>query len=70
MESKILFFINYLMTVKRASKNTLECYRRDLEGMKEYFYSQGITDLEKITATSINSYILYSRLEPTYSALA
>ena len=59
MESKILFFINYLMTVKRASKNTLECYRRDLEGMKEYFYSQGITDLEKITATSINSYILY-----------
>lgn len=59
MESKILFFINYLMTVKRASKNTLECYRRDLEGMKEYFYSQGITDLEKITATSINSYILH-----------
>ncbi|MEE1517489.1 MAG: tyrosine-type recombinase/integrase [Lachnospiraceae bacterium] len=59
MESKILFFINYLMTVKRASKNTLECYRRDLEGMKEYFYSQGITDLEKITATSINSYVLY-----------
>ena len=59
MESKILFFINYLMTVKRASKNTLECYRRDLEGMKEYFYSQGITDLEKITATSTNSYILY-----------
>ena len=59
MESKILFFINYLMTVKRASKNTLECYRRDLEGMKEYFYRQGITDLEKITATSINSYILY-----------
>ena len=59
MESKILFFINYLMTVKRASKNTLECYRRDLEGMKEYFYSQGITELEKITATSINSYVLY-----------
>ena len=59
MESKILFFINYLMTVKRASKNTLECYRRDLEGMKEHFYSQGITDLEKITATSINSYVLY-----------
>ncbi|MBQ2981264.1 MAG: tyrosine-type recombinase/integrase [Lachnospiraceae bacterium] len=59
MESKILFFMNYLMTVKHASKNTLECYRRDLEGMKEYFYSQGITELEKITATSINSYILY-----------
>lgn len=59
MESKILFFIDYLITVKRASQNTLDCYKRDLEGMKEYFYSQGISDLEKITATNINSYVLY-----------
>ena len=59
MESKILFFINYLMNVKHASKNTLECYKRDLEAMKEYFYSQGIVQLEKVTSTSINSYILY-----------
>ena len=57
--SKILFFINYLINVKRASKNTLECYKRDLEAMKEYFYSQGIVELDKINATSINSYILY-----------
>lgn len=59
MESKILFFINYLATIKRASKNTLECYKRDLEAMKEFFYSQGIVELDKVTATSINSYILY-----------
>lgn len=59
MESKIVFFINYMSTVKRASKNTLESYRRDLEAMKEYFYGQGITDIEKVTGTSINSYVLY-----------
>lgn len=59
MESKILFFINYLINVKRASKNTLECYKRDLEAMKEFFYSQGIVELDKVNATSINSYILY-----------
>lgn len=59
MESKILFFIHYMMTVKRASKNTLESYKRDLEAMKEYFYGQNVIDIEKITATSINSYILY-----------
>ena len=59
MESKILFFINYLVNVKSASKNTIECYKRDLEAMKEFFYSQGLVELEKVTATSINSYILY-----------
>ena len=59
MESKILFFINYLINVKRASKNTIECYKRDLEAMKEFFYSQGIVELDKVNATSINSYILY-----------
>lgn len=59
MESKILFFIHYMSTVKRASKNTLESYKRDLEAMKEYFYGHDIVDIEKITGTSINSYVLY-----------
>ena len=59
MESKIIFFINYMSTVKRASRNTLESYRRDLEAMKEYFYAQGITDISKINNTNINSYVLY-----------
>lgn len=59
MESKILFFINYMSTVKRSSRNTIESYKRDLEAMKEYFYGQNITDVDKITGTSINSYVLY-----------
>lgn len=63
MESKILFFINYMSTVKRSSRNTLESYRRDLEGMKEYFYGQGIADVDRITGTGINSYVLYLERE-------
>lgn len=59
MESKILFFINYMNTVKRASKNTLESYKRDLELMKEFFYGQNIVEVDKITGTNINSYIMY-----------
>lgn len=59
MDEKIEFFMNYMEKIKRSSKNTLDSYRRDLRGMKEYFETLGLTDVEKINCTNINSYVLY-----------
>ena len=55
MDEKIEFFMNYMEKIKRSSKNTLDSYRRDLRGMKDYFATLGITDGEKINCTNINS---------------
>ncbi|MGN1155799.1 MAG: tyrosine-type recombinase/integrase, partial [Agathobacter sp.] len=59
MDEKIELFLNYMENVKRSSKNTLDSYRRDLRGMKEYFTTIGVTEVGKINCTNINSYVLY-----------
>ena len=59
MLTEIDGFIHYLENVKEASKNTVLSYRRDLEQMAEYMEKQGITDLARVTRTSLNSYFLY-----------
>lgn len=57
------FFINYMKSVKNASDNTLQSYKRDMHNMAKYFYDQGISDVSKINSTNINSYILYLERE-------
>lgn len=59
MQKEIEEFITYLEEVKKASKNTVLSYRRDLKQMFSYLEGQGIADLEKVTRTSLNSYALY-----------
>lgn len=59
MDDKIELFLDYMEKVKRSSRNTLDSYRRDLKGMKEYFATIGVTDVGKINCTNINSYVLY-----------
>lgn len=59
MESEINAFIAYLQERKRISENTAQSYRRDLMKIKEYLERQGIFDVEKITATHLNSCVLY-----------
>ena len=59
MLTEIDGFIHYLENVREASKNTVLSYRRDLEQMAEYMEKQGITDLARVTRTSLNSYFLY-----------
>ena len=47
-------------TVKRASKNTLESYKRDLELMKEFFYGQNIVEVDnEVTALLMYNEIAY-----------
>lgn len=59
MEKEICTFISYLHNVKKTSANTEMSYKRDLEKVRHFMEEQGITDVCKITATNLNSYILY-----------
>lgn len=59
MVMEIKQFVTYLRDVKKTSKNTEVSYQRDLMQMASYLEDQGIRDLDKVTKTSLNSYILY-----------
>lgn len=59
MGSEIEAFIAYLECEKKASKNTVLSYRRDLMQMKAYLEQQGICEVSRVTKTSLNSYISY-----------
>lgn len=59
MEQEINSFIIYLHNVKRTSENTELSYRRDLLKVQHFMENQGIEDVQKISATNLNSYVLY-----------
>ena len=59
MINAIQDYISYLHNVKRTSHNTEISYERDLKKAAVYFAGQQIGDLTQITATNLNSYMLY-----------
>lgn len=59
MEDKIQEFIVYLREVKKTSENTVLSYERDLRKFNKYCLEVGITDVNQITTTGLNSYVLY-----------
>ncbi len=59
MEQELQSFIIYLHDVKKTSANTEISYQRDLRKLEQYLGEQGITQAEQLTATNLNSYILY-----------
>lgn len=59
MTEEIKQFIVYVSDIKKMSKNTEVSYQRDLLQLAEYLVTQGIEQVEKVTETSLNSYILY-----------
>ena len=59
MTEDIKDFVVYLREVKRTSANTEVSYQRDLLQMASYLREKGITDVSKVTRTSLNSYILH-----------
>lgn len=58
MLQKIEEFVDYLTNVKRASKNTIASYRRDLVKLNNYLTDLGCDNLSEVTNTNLNSYIL------------
>lgn len=59
MKEEIAKFIEYLHVEKQTSKNTEVSYERDLRKMSQYLNWQEIDSVNSVTATSLNSYILY-----------
>ena len=58
MLQKIEEYDDYLTNVKRASKNTIASYKRDLIKLNNYLTDSGVKDLKDVTNTDLNSYIL------------
>ncbi len=59
MTEEILGFIQYMKEIRKTSENTTVSYERDLRKMNQYFADQGIKKADQITATGLNSYILF-----------
>lgn len=59
MEAQIDNFVMYMEQVKRASKNTIMSYKRDLTKLKNYFESQGYEELDQVNETNLTSYVLF-----------
>jgi integrase/recombinase XerD len=57
--SDIKSFVSYLRDVKKTSRNTEISYQRDLMQLASFLEDKGITEVEKVTKTSLNSYILF-----------
>lgn len=67
MINAIQEYITYLHDIRKISYNTEISYQRDLNKAAEYFAGQKVGDLTKVTATNLNSYLLYlekSRMSP------
>lgn len=58
MISEIEEFSGYLKQVKRTADNTVISYHRDLVQMAAFLTEKGITEVGRVTKTSLNSYIL------------
>jgi integrase/recombinase XerD len=58
MNQYISDFVTYLQDVKHASINTVEAYQNDLKKLAAYLNKQGISSVQKISETSLNSYVL------------
>ena len=59
MEKAIDSFIIYLHNIKKTSSNTEMSYKRDLLKVHHFMEEQGFSDVSKISATNLNSYVLY-----------
>ncbi len=59
MTELIQKFVLYMKEVRKTSENTILSYERDLKKMNQYLAGQGIQRERQVTATSLNSYILF-----------
>lgn len=58
MLQRINEFVDYLSNVKRASKNTIASYKRDLLKLNRFLTDSECNEVDKITSTNLNSYVL------------
>lgn len=59
MEQAIEAFMRYLHNVKKTSENTRMSYNRDLHKLQVFLSDADVTEVQAISKTNLNSYILY-----------
>lgn len=59
MTSRIEAFLDYIKNEKRASENTCLSYRRDLKKLQGFLEGEGIREVERVTPTSLRSYVMW-----------
>ncbi|WP_066500095.1 site-specific tyrosine recombinase XerD [Abyssisolibacter fermentans] len=59
MDYLTLNFINYLANDKELSKNTIECYNRDVNQFENYLKQKDINNLRDVNKTVIITYLLH-----------
>ncbi|MCD7766311.1 MAG: tyrosine-type recombinase/integrase [Lachnospiraceae bacterium] len=59
MSLELPLFIDYLKEQKNASDSTVDSYQRDLCKLESYLIDHGVDEIGNVTATNLNSYILY-----------
>lgn len=59
MDMYIEHYMQYLRNGDKKSENTVLCYGRDLKQFRLYCIRSGVTEPSGVTATLLNSYILY-----------
>ncbi|MCD8105656.1 MAG: tyrosine recombinase [Lachnospiraceae bacterium] len=59
MSLELPLFIDYLKEQKNASSSTVDSYQRDLRRLESYLADCGVEEVQNVTATTLNSYILY-----------
>lgn len=64
----IRIFVEYLRTEKKTARNTELCYERDLKKMEIYLAGQQVTELNMVTETFLNSYMLHLEREKLSAA--
>ncbi len=56
---EVPLFMDYLREQKNAAASTIDSYSRDLRKLEAYLESHGIKEVEAVTETNLNSFILY-----------
>lgn len=59
MDYLTLNFINYLANDKELSKNTIECYNRDVNQFENYLKQKDISNFKDVNKTVIITYLLH-----------
>ncbi len=59
MGLELPLFIDYLKETKNASESTVSSYRCDLKKLESYLREHGVEEVENVTSTNLNSYVLY-----------
>ncbi|MBO5167372.1 MAG: site-specific tyrosine recombinase XerD [Lachnospiraceae bacterium] len=59
MEAAIELFMSYLHNVKKMSENTRLSYQRDLKKMQSFLADLDIYEVNRVSQTNLNSYVLY-----------